>query len=188
MKTAKRKSTAANLLSWRVIIIRSRGEYLGSVEVPDRERAGAVAVKQFDLDQDQHRRRLIQERFRWGREESPARGKVRQMSNDDDFFAAAKRYQQNRILQGGPPIDHERLRAAASTRSTRRRVRAALEQVECGVSVHRLRKHPSLASVRRPHVQDEGNGTREVHHFGVAVFARLDPIRPIHRQRDIRVI
>ena len=33
------------------------------------------------------------------------------MSNDDDFFAAAKRYQQNRILQGGPPIDHERLSA-----------------------------------------------------------------------------
>jgi hypothetical protein len=39
------------LRSWRVIIIRSKGEYLGSVEAPDRERAEAVAVKQFDLDQ-----------------------------------------------------------------------------------------------------------------------------------------
>jgi hypothetical protein len=29
----------ANLRSWRVIIIRSKGEYLGSVEAPDRERA-----------------------------------------------------------------------------------------------------------------------------------------------------
>jgi hypothetical protein len=41
----------ANLRSWRVIIIRSKGEYLGSVGAPDRERAEAVAVKQFDLDQ-----------------------------------------------------------------------------------------------------------------------------------------
>jgi hypothetical protein len=47
---------AANLRSWRVIIIRSKGEYLGSVEAPDPERAEAVAIKQFDLDQDQSRR------------------------------------------------------------------------------------------------------------------------------------
>jgi hypothetical protein len=52
----------ANLRSWRVIIIRSKGEYLGSVEAPDRERAEAVAVKQFDLDQDQRSRLLIRER------------------------------------------------------------------------------------------------------------------------------
>jgi hypothetical protein len=50
MKNAKKKPIAANLRSWRVIIIRSKGEYLGSVEAPDRERAEAVAVKQFDLD------------------------------------------------------------------------------------------------------------------------------------------
>jgi hypothetical protein len=35
---------AANLRSWHVIIIRSRGEYLGSVEAPDRERAEAAAI------------------------------------------------------------------------------------------------------------------------------------------------
>jgi hypothetical protein len=48
--------------SWRVIIIRSKGEYLGSVEAPDREKDEVVAVKLFDLDQDQCRRLLIRER------------------------------------------------------------------------------------------------------------------------------
>ena len=62
MKGARKKSAAANLPSWRVIIIRNRGEYLGSVKAPDRERAEAVAVKQFDLDQDQRGRLLILER------------------------------------------------------------------------------------------------------------------------------
>jgi hypothetical protein len=48
--------------SCRVIIIRSKGEYLGSVEAPDRERAEAVAIRQFGLDQDHRRRLLIRER------------------------------------------------------------------------------------------------------------------------------
>jgi hypothetical protein len=51
----------ANLRSWRLIIMRSRGEYLGSVEAPDRESAEAVAIKQFDLDRDQRSRLLIRE-------------------------------------------------------------------------------------------------------------------------------
>ena len=42
--------------------MRSKGEYLGSVEAPDRERAEAVAIKLFDLDQDQRGRLLILER------------------------------------------------------------------------------------------------------------------------------
>jgi hypothetical protein len=62
MKIAKRKPTAPKLRSWRVVIMRSRGEYLGSVEAPDRERAEAVAIKQFESDQDQRRRLLIRER------------------------------------------------------------------------------------------------------------------------------
>jgi hypothetical protein len=33
------------------------------------------------------------------------------VSDDDDFLAACERYLQNRILQGGSPIDRERLRA-----------------------------------------------------------------------------
>jgi hypothetical protein len=61
MKATKKKP--ANLRSWRVIIIRSKGEYLGSVEAPDRERAEAVAIKQFDLDQDLRSRLLIRERL-----------------------------------------------------------------------------------------------------------------------------
>ena len=62
MKTARKKPTAAKLRSWRVVIMRSRGEYLGSVEAPDREGAEAVAIKQFALDDDQRRRLLIRER------------------------------------------------------------------------------------------------------------------------------
>ena len=52
----------AKLRSWRLIIIRSKGEYLGSVEAPDRTRAKAVAIKQFALDDDQRSRLLIRER------------------------------------------------------------------------------------------------------------------------------
>jgi hypothetical protein len=59
MKNTKKKPIAANQRSWRVIIMRSRGEYLGSVEAPDPER---VAIKQFALDDDQRRRLLIRER------------------------------------------------------------------------------------------------------------------------------
>ena len=58
----KSKRVVAKLRSWRVIIMRSRGEHLGTVEAPDRERAAAVAVKLFDLNDDQRRRLLIQER------------------------------------------------------------------------------------------------------------------------------
>jgi hypothetical protein len=47
MKSARKKPTAAKLRSWRIIIMRSKGEYLGSVEAPDRENAEAVAIKQF---------------------------------------------------------------------------------------------------------------------------------------------
>ena len=50
MSKRTNSSKPANLRSWRVIIIRSKGEYLGSVEAPDRERAEAVGIKQFALD------------------------------------------------------------------------------------------------------------------------------------------
>ena len=53
----------AKLRRWRVIIIRSKGEYLGPVEAPDRERAEAVAIKEFALDDDQRGRLLIRERL-----------------------------------------------------------------------------------------------------------------------------
>jgi len=41
----------------------AKGEYLGSVEAPDREKAEAVAIKQFALDDDQRSRLLIRERL-----------------------------------------------------------------------------------------------------------------------------
>jgi len=59
MKNAKKKP--AQLRSLRVVIMRSRGEYLGWVEAPDREKAEAVAIKLFELDEDQRRRLLIRE-------------------------------------------------------------------------------------------------------------------------------
>jgi len=66
MKTPKnitrQKPAAAKLRSRRVIIIRSKGEHLGTVEAPDRERAEAVAIKEFALDGDQRSRLLIRER------------------------------------------------------------------------------------------------------------------------------
>jgi hypothetical protein len=63
LRSPRKKAAAAKLRSWRVLIIRSKGEYLGSVEAPDRERAEAAAIKYFDLDQDQRGRLLIRERL-----------------------------------------------------------------------------------------------------------------------------
>jgi hypothetical protein len=62
MKGARKKPAAAANRSWRVIIMRSKGEYLGSVEAPDREKAEAVAIKRLALDDDQRRRLPIRER------------------------------------------------------------------------------------------------------------------------------
>jgi hypothetical protein len=59
---SKKKTTAAKLRSWRVSILRARGEYLGNVQAPDERAAGAAAVEQFDLDQEQRKRLVVQER------------------------------------------------------------------------------------------------------------------------------
>jgi hypothetical protein len=56
---ARPQAHRRHALKLRVIIIRSKGENLGSIEAPDRERAEAVAIKQFDSDQDQRSRLLI---------------------------------------------------------------------------------------------------------------------------------
>jgi hypothetical protein len=49
----------ANLRSWRVIIMRSRGEYLGSVEAPNEKPAEVAAVTEFGLSEDQRHRLVI---------------------------------------------------------------------------------------------------------------------------------
>jgi hypothetical protein len=52
------KSTKPSGRSWRVSIIRKRGQYLGTVEAPNEKAAEAAAVAEFDLS-DEHRQRLV---------------------------------------------------------------------------------------------------------------------------------
>jgi hypothetical protein len=61
-KSAKQKSTAAKLRSWRVSIIRQRGQYLGTVQAPNEKAAEAAAVAEFDLSDEQRLRLVVQER------------------------------------------------------------------------------------------------------------------------------
>jgi hypothetical protein len=55
MKSARRRPVAAKLRSWRVSIIRKRGQYLGTVEAPTEKAAEAAAVAEFDLSDEQRR-------------------------------------------------------------------------------------------------------------------------------------
>lgn len=49
------------LVTWRVLMIRKRLEYLGRVDAPDRQAAEAIAVTEFRLT-DEQRTRLVLER------------------------------------------------------------------------------------------------------------------------------
>ena len=62
MKAARKKPTAAKLRSWRVSIIRKRGQYLGAVEAPNEKAAEAAAVAEFDLSDEQRRRLVVSDR------------------------------------------------------------------------------------------------------------------------------
>jgi hypothetical protein len=62
----KSKDTPAKLASrmklrWRIVLIRSKGEVLGTVEAADAQAAEKVAAIQFELDEFQRRRLLVQE-------------------------------------------------------------------------------------------------------------------------------
>ena len=46
---------------WRIVLIRSKGEVLGTVEATDAQAAEKVAAIQFELDEFQRRRLLVQE-------------------------------------------------------------------------------------------------------------------------------
>ena len=46
---------------WRIVLIRSKGEVLGTVEAADAQAAEKVAAIQFELDEFQRRRLLVQE-------------------------------------------------------------------------------------------------------------------------------
>jgi hypothetical protein len=55
----KKKSTTAR--RWRVSIIRSAGEYLGTVEAPDERSAEIEAAERFKLTAEQRKRLLLRE-------------------------------------------------------------------------------------------------------------------------------
>ena len=46
---------------WRVVLLRAKGEILGTVEAPDVAAAKAAAAVQFDLDEIQRNRIMVQE-------------------------------------------------------------------------------------------------------------------------------
>ena len=60
------KDTPANLAGrmkrrWRVVLLRAKGEILGTVEAPDVAAAKAAAAVQFELDDVQRNRIIVQE-------------------------------------------------------------------------------------------------------------------------------
>jgi len=58
-KEADRRQAAK---SWSVSIIRKRGQYLGTIEAHDAKAAEAAAVAEFDLNNEQRRRLVVQDR------------------------------------------------------------------------------------------------------------------------------
>ena len=65
IRTSK-KDSPAKLASrmkrrWRVVLLRAKGEILGTVEAPDVASAKAAAAVQFDLDEIQRNRIMVQE-------------------------------------------------------------------------------------------------------------------------------
>jgi hypothetical protein len=57
-----KKSTAAEPRFWRVTIVRQRAEYVGIVEAPDERSAGAAAVREFKLSNEERRRLTLRAR------------------------------------------------------------------------------------------------------------------------------
>ena len=64
-RTSKRDSPAklAGRMKrrWRIVLMRKTGEVLGTVEAADTQAAQKVAAIQFELDEQQQRRLLVQE-------------------------------------------------------------------------------------------------------------------------------
>jgi hypothetical protein len=52
---------AGRMKRWRVVLLRAKGEILGTVEAPDVASAKAAAAVQFDLDELQRNRIMVQE-------------------------------------------------------------------------------------------------------------------------------
>ena len=60
-KLAKRMRETASRRRWRVVLLRAKGEILGTVEAPDVEAAKAAAAVQFELDEIRRNRIIVQE-------------------------------------------------------------------------------------------------------------------------------
>ena len=65
-RRASSKDTPAKLAKrmgrrWRVVLLRAKGEILGTVEAPDAQAAKAAAAVQFELDEIQRNRIMVQE-------------------------------------------------------------------------------------------------------------------------------
>jgi hypothetical protein len=60
MPTSK-KPPKGTLRSWRVSLLRSRAQYIGTVKAPDARAAEAAAVTQFKLDDEQRKRLAVRE-------------------------------------------------------------------------------------------------------------------------------
>ena len=61
-KSASR-SKAIKPRSWRVVLIRNRGQFLGYVEAPSVEAAELMAAKEFNLNSFHRKRLLLRERL-----------------------------------------------------------------------------------------------------------------------------
>ncbi len=60
-KDTPRKLASRMKRRWRIILLRSKGQLLGYVEAADEKGAEAAAAVQFNLDDVQRRRLLLQE-------------------------------------------------------------------------------------------------------------------------------
>jgi hypothetical protein len=65
-RRSSRKDSPAKLAArikrrWRIVLMRKTGEVLGTVETVDAQAAEKVAAIQFELDEQQQRRLLVQE-------------------------------------------------------------------------------------------------------------------------------
>ena len=65
-RRSSNKDTPAKLAKrikrrWRVVLLRNKGEILGTVEAPDVASAKAAATVQFELDEIQRNRIMVQE-------------------------------------------------------------------------------------------------------------------------------
>ena len=56
------KNKPIKMCSWRVSLLRSRAQRLGTVEAQDERSAEAFAVRTFGLSEDQRRRLVVRER------------------------------------------------------------------------------------------------------------------------------